>query len=149
MKRPRPILHATDFSKASRPAWRYALGLAKENAAPLLIVHVLVPPILGEGEVFPRIYEELIVQMRSEATRKLAALLRESKKARVPAAGFLRRGVPHVEIVRAARGRRAQLIVIGTHGRTRLVRLLLGSVASRVIGTGPCPVVTVPSRSSH
>lgn len=148
MKR-RPILHATDFSKASRPAFRYALGLAKETGAPLLIVHVFVPPILGEGEIFPRIYEDLVAQMRYEATKKLTTLLREAKKSRVTAIAYLRRGVPHIEIARAARGRRADLIVIGTHGRTGLARLLLGSVASRVIGTARCPVLTVPSRSSR
>jgi nucleotide-binding universal stress UspA family protein len=46
-------------------------------------------------------------------------------------------------IVRAARARRADLIVMGTHGRTGVSRLLLGSVASRVIATSPCPVLTV------
>ena len=148
MKRTRPILYATDFSKASRPAFRFALWLVKETGAPLVIIHVFVPPILGEGEVFPRIYEDILAQMRSEATRKLTRLLQDAKKARVPATAFLGRGVPHVEIARAARARRAKLIVIGTHGRTGLPRLLLGSIASRVIGTARCPVLTVPSRFS-
>jgi nucleotide-binding universal stress UspA family protein len=149
MKRTRPILLATDFSKASRPAFRYALRLAKETGAPLMIVHVFVPPFLGGGEIFPRVYEEVVAQMRSEATRNLTRLLREAKKSGVTATASLRHGVPHVEIARATRTRRAELIVIGTHGRTGPARLLLGSVASRVIGTARCPVLTVPYRFSR
>lgn len=149
MKRIRPILYATDFSRASRPAFRQAVRLSKQTGAPLMIVHVFVPPILGGGEVFPRIYEDIVAEMRYRAMKKLESLLAEAKKAGVAGTAYLRRGVPHVEIARAARGKHADLIVIGTHGRTGLERLLLGSVASRTIGTSRCPVLTVPTGFSR
>ncbi len=56
---------------------------------------------------------------------------------------LVRSGVPHAEIAAAARQERADLIVMGTHGRSGLDRALLGSVADRVIRLGPCPVVSV------
>ena len=57
--------------------------------------------------------------------------------------GILYQGVAADAIARAARAKRAKLIVMGTHGRTGLTRLLMGSVAERVVGTAPCPVLTV------
>jgi glycine betaine transporter len=56
---------------------------------------------------------------------------------------LLLEGVPHVQITRAARSRRADLIVLGTHGRTGLAKFFLGSVASRVVSTATCSVLTV------
>jgi nucleotide-binding universal stress UspA family protein len=61
----------------------------------------------------------------------------------VRARGVLLEGVAHEAIVREARKRRADLIVIGTHGRTGVARFFLGSVAARVTATAPCPVLTV------
>jgi nucleotide-binding universal stress UspA family protein len=55
-------------------------------------------------------------------------------------------GVAHEQIVRAARSKKADLIVIGTHGRTGLAKLFLGSVASRVVAAAHCPVLTVRGR---
>jgi nucleotide-binding universal stress UspA family protein len=57
--------------------------------------------------------------------------------------GLLLEGVPHERIARAARSKKADMVVMGTHGRTGFAKLVLGSVASRVLTVAPCPVLTV------
>ena len=70
----------------------------------------------------------------------------KAKAGRVRSRGLLYEGMPADAIIRAARAKRAGMIVMGTHGRTGLTRLLMGSVAERVIGTAPCPVLTVQGK---
>jgi nucleotide-binding universal stress UspA family protein len=144
----RRILVATDLSPASRPAVDYALELARAWRAELVILHVVAPPApLGtDAMVFPRVYEELEAQMRSDGERRLRRLLKLCRAAKVPATAVLARGVPDRQILRSAASRRADLLVLGTHGRTGLARVFLGSVASRVAASAACPVLTVPSR---
>jgi len=145
MSRIRRILHPTDFSRASSKAFAMAVEMAKANRAELLIVHVLAPavPLVGDGYVTPKIYEDLEASARAWGRKRLDQLLAKARKARARAKGLLLEGVPHEQIVRAARSRRAGLIVIGTHGRTGLVRFVLGSVAGRVVAMASCPVMTV------
>jgi nucleotide-binding universal stress UspA family protein len=141
----RTILHPTDFSPASRAAFTHALALAREERAELVLVHVLatVMPMVGDGYVSPQTFDDLQQSMRAQAQKQLDRLLAKAKAARVRARGLLYEGVAADAIARAARARRAKLIVMGTHGRTGLSRLFMGSVAERVIGTAPCPVLTV------
>jgi nucleotide-binding universal stress UspA family protein len=70
-------------------------------------------------------------------------LLKTARNAGVKATSTIVEGAPDDSIARTVRARRADLIVMGTHGRTGFSRLLLGSVASRVISASPCPVLTV------
>jgi universal stress protein A len=139
------ILHPTDFSSASRAAFNHALALARDERAELLIVHVLstVMPMAGEGYVSPKVFDDLQRSMRAQAQKQLDGLLAKAKAAKVRARGLLYEGVAADAIVRSARARHARLIVMGTHGRTGLTRLFMGSVAERVVGTAPCPVLTV------
>jgi nucleotide-binding universal stress UspA family protein len=141
----RRILHPTDYSGASRAAFRKAIETAKTSRAELLIAHVMSPvvPVPGEGYVSPRMYDELATSSRAWAQKKLDALVAQAKKARVRTKGLLLEGAPHEEIVRFARARRVELIVLGTHGRTGLAKLFLGSVAERVVAAALCPVLTV------
>jgi nucleotide-binding universal stress UspA family protein len=83
---------------------------------------------------------------RAWAQKHLDRLLVKAKGAKLRARGVLVEGVAHDQIVRAARGRKAGLIVMGTHGRTGVARFFLGSVAARVAATAPCPVLTVRGR---
>jgi nucleotide-binding universal stress UspA family protein len=83
---------------------------------------------------------------RAWARKQLDRLLARAKTARVRARAMLLEGVAHDQIVRIAKKRRADLIVIGTHGRTGVARFFLGSVAARVTATAPCPVLTVRGR---
>lgn len=145
MKRVRRILHPTDFSRASGAAFLKAVALAKENRAELLLVHVLLPPtpFIGNGYVSPKTYVELEAAARRGAQQQLAQLLAKAKKATAKVKAVLLEGIPYSQIARAARAKRADLIVMGTHGRTGLSKFFLGSVAERVIAAASCPVLTV------
>jgi nucleotide-binding universal stress UspA family protein len=81
--------------------------------------------------------------MTESARTSTERLLKQARAAGVTATSVIVTGAPADRIVRAARSRRADLVVMGTHGRSGLSRLLLGGVASRVIATSPCPVLTV------
>lgn len=148
MTRFRIIVHPTDFSPASRPAFRRAVALARADRARLVIVHVLVPqiPLVGEGYVPPSTYEAIETAARRGAERGLSRLAAQAVKAKVRVRSLLLHGLPHEAIPRAARSLRADLLVLGTHGRTGFGRLFLGSVAERVVALAPCPVLTVRGR---
>lgn len=150
MKVFRRILHATDFSTASRRALVQSLALARQNRAALQVVHVLSPvmlPVGGDfGYVPPATYEAIERQARRHAQKRMAALVGRARKAGVRASGLLLVGVPHDQVSRAARRTRADLLVIGTHGRTGISKLVLGSVAERLVRLAHCPVLTVRSR---
>ena len=143
-KRFRRILQASDFSPASRRAFDAAVGLARANDAALTLVHVLEPPIpwVEVDYASPRAHR-LITSARAAATRQLEALVRKAKRAGVHSTGRLVDGNPRDAISRASTRTQADLVVVGTHGRTGLDKLLLGSVAERVVATAPCPVLTV------
>jgi nucleotide-binding universal stress UspA family protein len=145
----RRIVHATDFSPASRPAFSRALDLARANRAELVVLHVMTTPILytPEGYALPQTYDRLLADTQAAARKQLDRLVAGAKARGVRARGVLLEGVAHDRIVRAARSARADLLVIGTHGRTGLARLFLGSVASRVIATATCPVLSVRART--
>jgi nucleotide-binding universal stress UspA family protein len=137
----RRILFATDFSDASRAAWKIALELAKTNRARLRIVHVVPPLALGQGARWA--YAEAEAEARANARKRLRALQQSARKAGVTAEILLVRAIPHEGIVRAARSVRDGWVVLGTHGRTGAAAAFVGSVASRVVAAAPCPVLTV------
>ncbi len=145
MKGVRRILHPTDFSRASGAAFLKAVALAKEGRAELLLVHVLLPPtpFIGDGYISPKTYEELEASARRGAQRELAKVVARAQKAKARVKAVLLEGVPYDKIARVARSKRADLIVMGTHGRSGLSKFFLGSVAERVIALAPCPVLTV------
>ena len=145
MKGVRRILHPTDFSRASGAAFLKAVVLAKESRAQLLLVHVMLPPmpLIGDGYMSPKTYQELDAAARRSAQRQLAKVVARAQKARARAKAVLLEGVPYSRIARAARSTRADLIVMGTHGRSGLSKFFLGSVAERVIALAPCPVLTI------
>jgi nucleotide-binding universal stress UspA family protein len=147
----RRVLHPTDFSKASNAAFQRSLAEARDKRRELVLVHVLahVVPLAATGEAYlaPSVYEQLAKSARAGAQKQLNRLLVRAKAARVRARGILVEGVAHEQIVRVARRQAADLIVIGTHGRTGVARFFLGSVAARVTATAPCPVLTVRGRA--
>jgi nucleotide-binding universal stress UspA family protein len=130
------ILFATDFSTASDAALPHAETLAKSSGARLLIVHVEEPPLAyGGGELYyglPEPSSERILAMLEDVRPKDPA---------VPFAHRLTMGDPAGEIVKIAEDERAELIVLGTHGRTGMTRLLMGSVAEAIVRRAPCPVL--------
>jgi nucleotide-binding universal stress UspA family protein len=145
MSRLRRILHPTDFSRASTAAFKRAVEMARDNRAELLLVHVMTTtmPVMADGYLSPKVYEDMEAAARASAQKQLARLVAQAKRAGARVKTLLLEGVPHDRIARAARSRKADLVVIGTHGRTGFAKLFLGSVASRVLAIAPCPVLTV------
>jgi len=139
------ILHPSDFSKASAAAFRKAIELAKASRATLDLLHVMPPvaPVLGYGYVSPQTYDQLAASGTRWARQEMERLVKKARAAGVKTTSTIVEGVPVDRIVRAARARHADLIVMGTHGRTGFSRFVLGSVASRVVATSPFPVLTV------
>jgi nucleotide-binding universal stress UspA family protein len=149
VKRIRRILHATDYSKASERALQETVDFAKQNDAEMLVVHVIqpvVPYVAGEDIGAAELYVKLEESTKQEAQRSMDKLMQRLERLGVKAKSLLLRGIPADQIVKAAKNRKADMIVIGTHGRTGLSKLLMGSVASRVISTAPSPVLTVRGR---
>ena len=130
------IVFPTDFSTASDAALVHAEALAKQSGSRLLIVHVEEPPLAyGGGELYYGLPEP-------DSERILKML--EDVRPRDPAVPFIHRltmGDPAGEIVRLATDEGADMIVLGTHGRTGMARLLMGSVAEAIVRRAPCPVL--------
>jgi nucleotide-binding universal stress UspA family protein len=141
----RTILHPTDFSASSEYAFRLARALARDQVARLIVLHVGPRPLtaLGGTAAVPPQPEEYGRAELEMMLRKVEAPELEDR--------FERRlvfGDAVAEILRAAAGSRADLVVMGTHGRTGLGRLLIGSTAEQVLRRASCPVLTVRSGSS-
>ncbi len=131
----RRIVYATDFSSYSNQAYLHAIALAENHKASLDILHVFVP---GSGtlkgpapdDVARRYWKEQLEQIRP---------LNDG----IPLRHELLEGEPAAEIVRYVRTAGADLVVMGTHGRTGTERLVVGSVAERVMRDAPCSVLVV------
>ena len=141
----RNVLYASDFSPASRRAFQTALTLASAERAALTVVHVVVPlvPLVPEQYIEAATWERINAQARRWGSQQLARLAAQAAKKGVKVTALLLEGDPAEEVARAARAKRADLVVVGTHGRGGLKKWLLGSVAEKIVGTAPCPVVTV------
>jgi nucleotide-binding universal stress UspA family protein len=138
------ILVATDFSAASAPAFAKAIVMAKQAGAELTIAHAYQPPsMLLDGYVPPATYEKWDHGLEEEVRKKLQHLVEDAEKAGVVAVPLVLTGNPDEAITEAARDLDCDLVIMGTHGRTGVSRFFLGSVASRVISTAPCPVMTI------
>jgi nucleotide-binding universal stress UspA family protein len=142
----RRIMHATDFSSNTMPALRQAVALARRWRARVILLHVMTPPspFVWEG-IPPSSYDELLAHARRATKRQLASLLSRVRRKGVQASAVLAEGLPAEEVLRTARRQRADLLVLGTHGRTGLRRALMGSVAERIVRQARCPVLTVRS----
>ncbi len=139
MKRIHTVLHPTDFSPGSTAAFRYACDLAKDYDAGVIVLHVMGPvlPIASEGVIVSSNMDEL----RELAWQELDAIKPDSSSVRIER--VLREGPSTAEILNAAKEFGADLIVMGTHGRTGFRRLVLGSVAEEVLRKATCPVLTL------
>jgi nucleotide-binding universal stress UspA family protein len=137
------IVCPTDFSEAAAAAEREAVRLAIAFGAEIVLVHVASEAPLWRESVFTDSLLGVFEAQRKWAQDTLAARAAALAAERVAARGVVRVGGAWSEIVRLATEEHADMIVMGTQGRTGLHRLLLGSVAERVIRQAPCPVLTV------
>lgn len=129
------ILCPVDFSESGDLAFEYACAVARNHDASIEILHVAEESAYAE-DAPPEGSESYEDRLKHQLTNKAEA-------SGLPVTVRLLRGSPANDIIKYATERKADLIVIGTHGRTGVKHLLLGSVAEHVIRTAPCPVLTV------
>jgi universal stress protein A len=135
------ILFPTDFSERSEAAFHVARALARDHRAALTVLHVRDVPVAVFAEFGAIPPPEL--PSRAEVMDRLTEF--EPPDESVAVEYLVADGLPAEEIVRVAEERGCDLIVMGTHGRTGLSRLVLGSVAAEVMRRAPCPVLTLRS----
>jgi nucleotide-binding universal stress UspA family protein len=140
------ILVPTDFSEFSRSAVDYGSALAARFESELHLLYVLQNPLTLVAEPNAALGIVDMATLRRSAEQSLATLPDDEFPHDAGVVRQTRTGTPFVEIVRYAKDNDVDLIVIGTHGRSRLTHILLGSVAERVVRKAPCPVLTVRSK---
>ena len=142
------ILVPHDFSSSANHAAAVARDEAKTHGASIVLVHVIDLPyqMIAEQAIVPGEHETLSVKEYAQraAEKHLDDIAARLAKDGVAPSKIIRFGRPHEEIVRCAEDQKADLIVMGTHGRTGLAHFLVGSVAERVVRTSKVPVLTVP-----
>jgi len=132
------ILFATDFSPASNVAFEVAAALARDYQARVIALHVIEPVQMGFSEYTAYVGPN---EDKGEAMAKLQAI--KAPSPRVTLEYRLLEGDPATVIAETAQETGADLIVMGTQGRTGLTRLVMGSVAEDVLRHAPCPVLTI------
>jgi universal stress protein A len=136
------IVCATDFSDTAETAWGLAVELARTHQSELILVHVFIElPVYSVVAVVS--VQQVWVEQRQWAEQQLTERIERAIASGISARYLLRTGVAPEEIAQAATDEHADLVVVGTHGRTGLNRLVIGSVAERVVRIAPCPVLTV------
>jgi len=142
----RSILLPTDFSECASCALSYATSLAREFKASIICVHVIEPvvPTVGyTGITEPLPIADISDQLEDSATRELPKVAECDECAGLEIEEVIVHGDAAAEIVRVAREREVDLIVIASHGRTGLGRMLFGSTAEEVVRHASCPVLVV------
>lgn len=139
---PQHILVPFDFSEGAKLALQHAIAYALKFKARLMLLHVVNLPYQGIG-FGPG--ESLGVEGRlvAEISRHLSGLAEGLSRQGVAATAVVRLGYPALDVVEVALHELIDLIIMGTHGRTGLKHVLLGSVAERVVRHAPCPVLVV------
>jgi nucleotide-binding universal stress UspA family protein len=148
MNAPRRILVPVDFSACSKAALDYAMNIAERLGASVDVLHVWEPPHYITPETVVYIPGEpgqsLSQYARSQANRAMEELLSSARRDHGPSlSGRIEAGQAVGVILEHAKGDAFDLIVMGTHGRTGLSHLLVGSVTERVVRRAPCPVLTI------
>ena len=140
------ILAPTDLSPFAAVGLRAAADLARKLGSKLMILHVLPDEeltALAKGHVPPRpvdlIYEDKEFEVREYFKTEVPEVLRRGVQVEV----MIVPGVPFLEVVRTARHREADMVVMATHGRTGLKHAFLGSVTEKVLRKAPCPVLSI------
>ena len=143
MELPKRILVAIDFSDTSNRALRYGIGLAKALGAKLTVAHVYELPVYGfpSGAMVATV--EMATQIMTSAKNATEEVCKAHAGEGVEMTPIVRQGVTWQEIHSIADEVSADLIVIGTHGRTGLAHAVLGSVAEKIIRTATRPVLTI------
>lgn len=138
------ILFPTDFSEGALHAFPYAADLAKTYGAKLYLVHILYDIAVASGLHVPHTsMDTLYAELEVNAKKSLESFAYEMRKGIADIEFSVLRGVPYEETLKFAETHGIDLIVIGTHGRKGLDRMLFGSTAERIVRNAACPVLTV------
>ena len=138
------ILFPTDFSHGARAAMDYALSLAQDYKAKLILLYVIQDISIAEWYIPSTLsVADLVEDMQKSASKEMEKWAIEAGARVKDVEKIVERGVPFVEIIRTAKEKNADMIVIGTHGRTGIDHMLFGSTAEKVVRKAPCPVLTV------
>ncbi|KIH76959.1 Nucleotide-binding universal stress protein, UspA family [Geoalkalibacter ferrihydriticus] len=144
MKDLKTVLYATDFSESSDFAFEFALTLAKKFDARLLLVHVVNEPVDLRGFYVPHIsFDKLEEEIQEGAKKMMEKFCRKHLSDYSNYETFVLPGIPYDEIIKKGEEEQADLIVMGTHGRTGLDHVLFGSTAEKVVRKSPIPVMTI------
>ena len=138
------ILFPTDFSEGAMNALPYAVDLAKSYGAQLYLMHVIYDIATASGLYVPHIsVGEMYKELEASAQKELERFGMDLRTGLKDVQSILRKGVPYEEILKYSQEEAIDLIVIGTHGRKGIDRVLFGSTAERVVRNSLCPVLTV------
>jgi universal stress protein A len=138
------ILFPTDFSEGSSQALQYAVDMAKKYGAKLYIVHVIYDIAKATGWYVPHTsMDQMYKDIEAGAKKELEAFGVEELSGIKNIERSVIVGVPHEEIINFAKKNKIDIIIIGTHGRKGIDRILFGSTAAQVVRFAPCPVLTV------
>ncbi|MDO8447004.1 MAG: universal stress protein [Deltaproteobacteria bacterium] len=144
MEKIEKILFPADFSDNSNDAFDYALTLAKKFGARLYILHVIHELIDTTGYYIPNIsLDQLQGDLLKGAEEMMGKFVREKMGDFKDYETMNIIGLPHIEILNMAKDKGVGMIVMGTHGRTGIDRVLFGSTAEKVVKKASCPVLTV------
>ena len=148
MIRMKNILVPTDFSEFSRLALDYAITIAQTFKASIILIHVTpekeldsirqISPYLEPGRI-----EELLKGRESEDKKRLNEFIPPEKKEGIKTEAIHRVGTPFLEIIKVAKEKEGDLIVMATHGRSGLSHIIFGSVAEKVVRKSTCPVLSI------
>src|SRR2546427_8770487 len=137
------VLVPIDFSTTADRALEYAMALAQHLQARLTLLHVLDMTPVTMDEMTPGMTATFLETQETEAQHLLQASLERVQRAGLQGDSLLVQGTPTQTIVDTAGEQQGDLIIMGTHGRTGLGHVFLGSVAEHVVRQGPCPVLVV------
>lgn len=138
------ILFPTDFSEGSAQALQYAVDMAKRYGAKLHLVNVIYDVVKATGWYVPHVSVDKMYQEIQEGSKKeLERFGIEELAGLKDLERTVITGVPHEEIINFAKKHKIDLIVMGTHGRKGVDRILFGSTAAQIVRFAPCPVLTV------
>ncbi len=140
------ILFPTDFSKAASYALPHAVDLAKLFKAKLYLMHV-IPDISLTSELSMPFssFDQIYVDLELVAQQELEKYEAEKRKDLTDVEYVVTRGLPYEQILRLAETKKVDLIVMSTHGKTGVDKVIFGSTAQRVVRRAVCPVLTVRS----
>lgn len=146
MKTIRHILYATDFSESSGPAADYALTVTKLSGATLQVLHVVGEMADARRSMIPpSALEQLEKEVEVQAIREMEIFCKARFEGKVAYQSHVIVGNPFQEILQFAKSNQVDLIILGTHGRTGIEHVIVGSTAERIVRRSSVPVLVVPA----